>query len=222
MAVEEAPRLLPTLQTVLGMVRHNGLPCRRALPDGKTSVADANEAAIRDPSVTLYELKRYMRSRRRLDLEQAVAMVLSLLPDEDTRVKLARLVGPDMLRGSCMWRVAPEDYQTPTAPFEAALESYKGKVQRIMSKYTPADASSTDDRELALLMLRVRRHRPGLGNSQRLRLPQMLLQHLPDLDARDRHIWSLVSPYLPKSVYDSRAASKRYIHTGRCAPASAR
>ena len=177
------------------MVENNGRPQARELAQatgllGRVELSSVpplllstepgtSYAACHDEAVTLSELKRYIASKKRLDMEQVAAMAVSALPDHVNKLmpKLEK-----MLQTSCMWR--------EEADFEAAEDDpHAERVAAISSKLRSQGLASPQSRlELIRMLMQVRRRRPKLNNTQRLQLPDVFLEML-ELSPEERCSW---------------------------------
>lgn len=171
------------------MVTNDGKPLERSLdvaiadasmlpplatydwPKALTARQLVNLQSCTDPQVTATEIKRYINSEKRLDMEQAAAMAVSLLP-EHTSELLPFL--RHMLVGTCMWR-EDQDFDTSSNSPEAARVARRTTIAALLQKLNPQQTVSSDAASLTRTLISIRRHRPGLGNTQRLRLPDELL-----------------------------------------------
>ena len=182
--MENEYALLPTLQTRCGMVQNNGRPAVRLYPPttseaalieavaskcchlkqqplSKTDLANKtllhNLDACTSTTVTKETLLGYMRQEKRIDIEQAVALVLSLVPTSVATMAF-KCVESTMLNSTHMWL----DNKTALDVDEHRLL----RMRRFMSKILSKEIDTNDD--LLLALNKIRRQRAKLDNSQRL------------------------------------------------------
>ena len=228
-APTEYPPLLPTLQTWVGMVTNNGHPQMRTpyLPQMseqasktlrdqttthrsrcqdlsriKARVAQAtietNLEACSMPVMTK-DLLDYVRQGKRVDTEQAVAMVISYLArldpspaqsskevsddfeSRDTSIVDDLINDPgtiDMLTNTYMWRELG-DYDLLEDPREASIIAKKNKILHLLGE--EEDSNALPGPDFIALLQTLRRKRRKLADSQYLTMPKELLpEDLPE------------------------------------------
>lgn len=237
-APTEYPPLLPTLQTVVGMVLNNGLPKQRGFhkaPENQLTSELTNIATslrTRCPEiaskysgskkftidwnfeacsmlVTKDNLLDYISHGKRLDTEQAVAMVIAYLQhsfsgdaslehgseddfEEEKVSAVDQLINDpgtvEMLHKTCMWR-EKEDFDLHGDSRDLAIISKKNKILMLLGEDVTHGGPSTT--EFTKRLLNLRRRRQKLGNTQHLVLPDELM---PDHVGSDNP-WRLSNHY---------------------------
>jgi hypothetical protein len=127
----------------------------------------ANLIEIAKP-IDMHALKSIILSRRRLDIEQAVAFVLRLLPEHAP--KLIPLV-PTIMINSCMWL---------EAPLADVQDTDKHRHDHLLQLFSLAHIKETGKtwEELSAILFRIRRRRP-VGASRGIRLPEWIQDYYP-------------------------------------------
>ena len=238
--VTECPPLLPTLVTWAGMVLGNGEPKYRPQPhnDGSVSSTEKSERARNlrrlchsfqdntdqlsnlvhnfqacSASITTSELLEYMKRDKRIDVEQAVAMVISYIfhNSEDDIV----LVGEDeveddfeaspttateelindsgtlnMLSSATMWRES-RDYDFADDSREAGRARKLSKLVGILNSIRGLELKVTNSADMIAFLQSIRRRRTKLQHSQHLVLPPVLLP----IQGLTQSPWSLENSY---------------------------
>ncbi|KAF2276481.1 uncharacterized protein EI97DRAFT_433315 [Westerdykella ornata] len=141
----------------------------------------ANLAAC-SSKVSKEDLKSYIRTRTRFDLEQAAAIVVSAIREHgslDDALRLVRELGT-VLATSCMW--VEWDQVLPQS------KSATGKTQRLGEKLQQSAAhmgqkipAASDHRDLVKLLMRVRRYKT---DDRCLLIPQWMFSEA-EIDAPD-------------------------------------
>lgn len=183
------PLLEPTLQSLYGMVLNEGESTWRQLPDiipdilstgdfktlsnmatSVTSVSARVNLETCAQKITASDLLAYIKASKRLDVEQAAAMVIACLrSDEETVAKLVQTI-PSFFVETCMWREKSDfELQSQYTP-EAAQMRYKNRLLQQCSA-----VMYTKDVDLVTLLKRIRRNREALGHAQRLCIPTTLI-----------------------------------------------
>lgn len=202
----EEPILLPTLQTTVGMVLNNGRPTTRPFPpsdavqhydlvkfsqlapDLHLDICTNNLAllhnlnACRSPKVTKKTLLMYMQQEKRIDIEQAVGLVLSCIP-VSVAVKAVKHV-ESMLFNTHMWL---DDKATLEEEYLSIDEKRLGRMRQFLSKILKKDMDENDEESFIATLKSLRRNCRKLDNNQRLRFKSKLLDKL---DVEERQIWS--------------------------------
>jgi hypothetical protein len=143
----------------------------RKLPDDKGPFGNGNNAVklannfleIVKPT-DLDTVKSLIIKCHRLDIEQAVAIVLRLLPDH--AAELVPLV-PTIITQSCMWH----DSTLPAGQDDT--DGYRRKHLRCLLSYAGVEDSGLAWEDLAAILFRIRRKRP-IDASRGLRLPEWI------------------------------------------------
>ena len=143
-----------------------------------------NQRACFDSRVNLDELKRYIASYKRLDVEQAAALAVCQLTLHQAAVALETV--PTMLSTICMWREAA-DLEAPLEPAAASAE----RRMKLMRQVLEQQGLQSDEtlRDLTAALMQVRRKRPKESNSQRLCLPERLLSAVELEPSTERGSW---------------------------------
>lgn len=153
-----------------------------------------NLQSCTDPQVTAAEIKRYISSEKRLDMEQAAGMAVALIP-EHTSALLPLL--QQITTSACMWREA-KDFDTSSTSPEAAKAARRNAIAPLLQKLHWRESKVADSAgltrtlmqiRLTRTLMQIRRSRPGLGNTQRLRLPDELLDSDSSLSTPQRAFW---------------------------------
>lgn len=153
-----------------GAIAINFASCvvERRLPVWSTDVSDVgrlqgNVHACCTPDRGIEFMKRIIHSRQRLDLEQAAAVIISSIANDEKINGSERLVqqlvlglGSTMLTKSCMWIDSLEDKETVQ---ERKFNRYRDGVQKIIvsKDLTTADTFS-GWADIVKVLMRVRRH----------------------------------------------------------------
>lgn len=148
---------------------------KRALPyvsqpmNASSSLARlrANLIEIVKP-IDMHVLKSIMLSRQRLDIEQAVAFILRLLPEHAP--ELIPLV-PTIMIESCMW------LEAPLADVQDTDKHWRDHLLQLLLIARIEETGQTWE-ELAAILFRIRRRRP-VGASRGLRLPEWIQNYYP-------------------------------------------
>lgn len=223
--------LLPTLQTWCGMVIGNGRPSIRSYPTTKSTAALAeivakkcshlkqqplsktdlsnmtllhNLNACTSATVNKETLLKYMRQEKRIDVEQAVALVLSLVP-KDVAANALKCVESTMLYSAHMWlddKAILDDNENPLSVDEQRLFRMRQFLSEILSK----EVGSNDD--LLQILKRIRRYRVKLDNSQRLIFMRTLLDKLEE---HERLVWSENWKKTPQTRVDISFLDSTYV-----------
>ncbi|KAK9825232.1 hypothetical protein WJX74_002046 [Apatococcus lobatus] len=185
-ATASAPELLPTLQTRWGMVIAGGKPLDRGL-DAPASAAKLPSEALEGRKThrellnlqacfnetSIDELKKYIVSYKRLDTEQAAALAISQLPEQQALQALKTI--PTVVQTSCMWREA-NDLEAPPDSAAAAVENGLMRLRDLLQAQGLQTFESLQDLTAALMS--IRRQRPKHNNKHRLSLPDRLLDSI--------------------------------------------
>ncbi|KAF2002094.1 hypothetical protein P154DRAFT_521242 [Amniculicola lignicola CBS 123094] len=119
------------------------------------------------------QLRTWIRTRTRFDLEQAAAVVVSAFMQEgrvDDAVRLVKELGP-LLAGSCMW-VDPNIALPMSKGPSVTLPNLARKLQGAVAKQSVAIPIASSYEELVPLLMRVRRRRKD--NNQCFNIPQWI------------------------------------------------
>lgn len=214
------------------MVTDNGKPLERSLdvsiaasrpqalepyyePEALTARQLLNLQCCTDPQVTAAEIKHYISTDKRLDMEQAAAMAVSLIP-EHTSALLPLL--HQMITSACMWREA-KDFDTSSTSPEAARAARRTAIATMLQRLQWKEAEVADPASLTRALMQIRRRRPKLGNTQRLRLPEELLDSNSLLPASQRASWqesyrNRAQAIIPDA--DAKVVSKSIFHQLQC------
>lgn len=125
----------------------------------------ANLIEIAKP-IDMHVLKSSILNRQRLDIEQAVALLLRLLPEHTPQ--LIPLV-PTIMINSCMW------LEAPLADVQDMDKHRRDHLLRLFSIAHIQETGQTWE-ELAAILLRIRRRRP-VDASRGLRIPEWIQNH---------------------------------------------
>lgn len=137
-------------------------------------------ACTSQSTVTKSTLMEYIKRGKRLDVEQAVAMVLAFVPAE-LGSKLAPLVS-EIFISSSMWKTS-DDFDLED---NRSLAAARDRKMTLVRDAVGASAAA-DDQLLVRVLMRVRRERSALSCSQRLCFPKYLIVLLPE---EERILWS--------------------------------
>uniref|UniRef100_A0A914DPK1 Uncharacterized protein n=1 Tax=Acrobeloides nanus TaxID=290746 RepID=A0A914DPK1_9BILA len=140
-----------------------------------------NLNACRSPKVTKKTLLMYMQQEKRIDIEQAVGLVLSCIPIS-VAAKAVKHV-ESMLFNTHMWL---DDKATLEEEYLSIDEKRLGRMRQFLSQILKKDIDENDDEFIATLKS-LRRNRRKLDHNQRLRFKSKLLDKL---DLEERQIWS--------------------------------
>ncbi len=181
------------------MVENVGKPLQRGLDAPCTTSSDIPHGALSsnvsnrellnlracfDVSVGLDEIKRYVASSKRLDIEQAAALAICQLPQQQALVALKTI--PTILSESCMWREA-KDLETLPDTKAAAIQNRLHQISQLLQQQGLQNCSSLEN--LTLAALSIRRKRPGQQDRQRLFVPNLLLDGLQSQPEAARRQW---------------------------------
>ena len=185
-------------------------PC--LAPERLTARQLLNLQSCTDPQVTAAEVKRYINSEKRLDMEQAAAMAIALIPEHISAL-LPSL--HQIFTSACMWREA-KDIDTSSNSPESARAARRTAIATLLQRLEFQETELADVASLTRALMQIRRNRPGLGNIQRLRLPEELLDSDSTLlPASQRALWlqtyrSGAQATIPDT--DTRVVSKSVFH----------
>ncbi|KAF2108572.1 hypothetical protein BDV96DRAFT_587448 [Lophiotrema nucula] len=131
----------------------------------------ANLSALR-AGTTIDDIKQYIRTRTRFDLEQAAAVVVSAFVNHDRVEDAVRLVGElgTLLATSCMW-VEPGVVHPMSKGPATAIEKIGLRLQQSAAKQRRDIPLATTLQDLVPLLLRVRRRKP---TDRCLHIPQWM------------------------------------------------
>ena len=160
--------------------------------DADTRRLEANIYACCDSHVDIGFLKRNVVARKRLDLEQAAAVVISTIRNDTSISHRAEIVTDlvkeldhTLLTQSCMWL---EGWDSGNTVEEARLARVVGLLQRMLDRRLQASlaGASTNWSSLLPLLLRVRRSSP---RSRCLFIPQWIFDAAGMKPHPERAIW---------------------------------
>ncbi|KAI8918970.1 hypothetical protein DFJ77DRAFT_258361 [Powellomyces hirtus] len=180
---DDGPLLLPTLQVHLGVVLCSGKPKQRShITLGSHAALVKNRAACHDHTVSKDELIRYLCADKRLDNEQAAAMALSYVNNVYGNLPELMHSVEHMLTTTHMWRTPEDSWMHGDSNIIATVKKQNmawqnAKGDRDRWGFDGSFETPSVDELLALLK-RVRRIRPGVAVSQRLRFSAPLLKRL--------------------------------------------
>jgi hypothetical protein len=130
--------------------------------------------------VDLETMKSLIINRQRIDIEQAVGLVLGILPEFAT--ELIPLI-PTIMTQSCMWL---DTY--PTIPIVHVIETYRRQHLAHLLRFAGIETIGSTWKDLATVLFRIRRQRPR-ELTRCLRLPEWLHEYYTgdktDLDWTD-------------------------------------
>ncbi len=183
-----------------GMVTNGGLPLERHWmdapavvrfknpPEALNSITSNRELrnlhACFDDSVGLDDIKRYVGSAKRLDIEQAAALAICQLSQQQAHVALKTV--PTIMSRSCMWREA-SDLEIPPDARAAAVQNKLHQTFELLQQQGLQGDSSLES--LTSAILSIRRKRPGQHDCQRLFLPNLLLDSVEWQSPLARQQW---------------------------------
>lgn len=141
----------------------------RRLPAGfaknvrDVNILQGNVHACCTPDTGVEFMKKIIRSRQRLDLEQAAAVVISSITndekinDSETMVRqLVQNLDSTMLMKSCMWIDSLADKDTVK---EQKFNRYRNGIQKVIVAKDPTEADKFSDwADIMKVLMRVRRH----------------------------------------------------------------
>jgi hypothetical protein len=113
--------------------------------------------------IEIETIKSVIKHRERLDIEQAVAFVLRLIPEHSDQ--LIPLI-PTIITQSCMWLEQP-------LPVRPETDTYRREHLRLLLQYAEVEVSGSTWEELFSILFRIRRNRPA-DASCALRLPKWI------------------------------------------------
>jgi hypothetical protein len=135
--------------------------------------------------VTERTLLEYIKNKKRLDVEQAVAMVLAFVPKEVGEA-LAPLVS-NMFVDANMWR-EKGDFEMDENTLNAARLRKMTRLRDTVMAMAETGGASGDERSLVDALMRVRRERSAfMSGTQRLKFSKYLLALVP---SSDRDAWT--------------------------------
>lgn len=194
--------LLPTLQTNVGMVLNHGKPKSRPYPTTNETnpwqnvslsrfanlsstrpnltnrTLITNLCACTDQTVTKETLLAYIHQQKRIDIEQAVALVLSIVPKQVATALVKHV--EYMFTETHMWL---EDEARVKLD---KLTLVQTRIENIRSYLSTVLEKNVSNEELVATLKLVRRHRPVLANCQRLKLTEELLE---SIDEAEKSTW---------------------------------
>lgn len=129
---------------------------------GTTLKIASNFLEIAKP-IDIETVKSIIKCCERLDIEQAVALVLRLIPEHS--VELIPLI-PTIITRGCMWLEG-------SLPIRPDTDSYRREHLRLLLQYAEVEVSGLTWEELFSILFRIRRNRPADG-SRALRLPKWI------------------------------------------------
>ena len=129
---------------------------------------------------SISELQKYIVSYKRLDLEQAAALAISQLPEQQALQVLKSI--PTILSSSCMWREV-NDQEAPLDPSAAAAENRLKQLDALLQSQGMQHCDRLQDLTAALMTMR--RKRPKHDNKHRLSMPDCLLDSLAPFSTQE-------------------------------------
>lgn len=229
--MEDGYTLLPTLQTWCGMVQNNGSPAERPYPP-TTSAAVLIETVVNKCShlkqqplsktdlsnqtllhnlnactaamVNKETLLKYMRREKRIDVEQAVALVLSLVPTNVAAMAF-KTIESTMLNSAHMWLDDEAGLDDNEDSFSVDGRRLL-RLRQFLSKVLSKEIGSDD--ELLPTLKRIRRKRTGLQNNQHLAFKKTLLDKL---DEHEKSVWAESWRNAPQTRFDISSSDNTYV-----------
>jgi len=158
--------------------------------------------------IELHQAKSYILHLQRVDIEQAVAIVIRLLPEY--RADLVPLV-PTIVMQSCMWL---ED-ELEVKDLERCR---RGHLRFLMSLAKVDESGSSSWEELALLLTRVRRKGSRNDLSRALRLPDWLRKYVPTHPQQEQSFQYPVKPIENPIIVSKKNYNRLTRYVGRLVP----
>lgn len=131
--------------------------------ESDVNILHGNVRACCTPDTGVNFMKKIIHSRQRLDLEQAAAVIISSIAndekinDSETMVRqLVQSLDSIMLKKSCMWIDSSADKDTVK---EQKFNRYRDGIQKVIVAKDPTAADEFSDwADIMKVLLRVRRH----------------------------------------------------------------